>query len=112
MASAGAILGMVILYAIGYVYICLSMMVIANKTNTPNAWLAWIPIIQVILMIQIARKPIWWIVLLLIPVVNFVIGVIVWMGIAEQRRKPSWVGVLVIVPVVNFFIPGYLAFSK
>ncbi|HUL16236.1 MAG TPA: DUF5684 domain-containing protein [Terriglobales bacterium] len=95
----------------GYVYFSLALQTIANKTNTENAWLAWIPIANIILMLNIARKPIWWIILLLIPLVNIVIAILVWMGIAEARNKPSWWGVLMIVPVLNLIVPGYLAWS-
>jgi len=62
-------------------------------------------------MLNIAKKPLWWILLLFIPLVNFVIGVIVWMGVAEARGKPNWWGILMIVPVANFIVPGYLAWS-
>ena len=94
-----------------YVYTALALSTIAEKTNTENGWLAWIPIANVILMLSIARKPIWWIVLCLIPLVNIVILIMVWMGIAEARNKPSWWGVLMLVPVVSLIVPGYLAWS-
>lgn len=94
-----------------YIYVALALQTIANKTNTENAWLAWIPIVNIVLMLMIAKKPIWWIILCLIPLVNIVILVLVWMGIAEARNKPSWWGVLMIVPVVSLIVPGYLAWS-
>jgi hypothetical protein len=95
-----------------YVYFAICLMKIAKKTNTPNGWFAWIPILNAILMIQIAKKPIWWIILLFIPIVNIVISIILWMAIAEAVGKPNWLGILIIVPIANFIIPGYLAFSK
>jgi Family of unknown function (DUF5684) len=94
-----------------YIYVALALQTIANKTNTENAWLAWIPIVNVILMCNIARKPVWWIILCLIPLVNIVIFIILWMGIAEARNKPSWWGILLIVPLVGIIVPGYLAWS-
>ena len=94
-----------------YVYMGLSLQVIAKKTNTENPWLAWIPIANIILMLNIAKKPLWWIILMLIPLVNIVIAIIVWMAIAEARGKPNWWGILVIVPFVGIIVPGYLAFS-
>ena len=95
----------------GYIYFALALQTIAKKTNTENGWLAWIPIANIILMLNIARKPIWWIILFLIPLVNIVMAILVWMGIAEARNKPSWWGVLMIVPLVNLIVPGYLAWS-
>jgi len=94
-----------------YVYHALALQTIATKTNTENGWFAWIPIINVILMLNIAKKPVWWIILCLIPLVNIVIFIIVWMGIAEARNKPNWWGILLIVPVANLIVPGYLAWS-
>jgi hypothetical protein len=94
-----------------YVYHALALQTIATKTNTENPWFAWIPILNIILMLNIAKKPIWWIILCLIPLVNIVVIIIVWMGIAEARNKPNWWGILLIVPGANLIVPGYLAWS-
>lgn len=104
---------MVYLVFIGvlYVYLALTLQTIARKTNTENGWLAWIPIVNVVLMCNIAKKPVWWIILCLIPLVNLVIFIILWMGIAEARNKPGWWGILLIVPIVGIIVPGYLAWS-
>jgi hypothetical protein len=114
--TAAAALGgfMLVLLIIGlafYVYMALALQTIAKKTNTENAWLAWVPIINIILMLNIAQKPLWWIILCLIPIVNIIVIVIVWMAIAEARGKPSWWGILFIVPVVQVIVPGYLAWA-
>jgi hypothetical protein len=95
-----------------YVYVSLSLMKIAQKLGVENAWLAWIPIINLWILVQCAGKEWWWILLLFIPLVNIVVQVIIWMAIAERRGKPSWIGILIIVPLANIFVPGYLAFSK
>lgn len=109
--GAGILMFFLLFAAAGYVYMALALQTIANKTHTENSWLAWIPIANIILMLNIAKKPIWWIVLFLIPVVNIVFIIIVWMGVAEARGKPSWWGVLFIVPVANLVVPGVLAWS-
>ena len=101
----------VLLFVVFYVYMALALSTIAKKTNTENAWLAWIPIINIILMLNIAKKPVWWIILCFIPLVNIVIMIIVWMAIAEARGKPNWWGILMIVPFVNLIVPGYLAWA-
>lgn len=110
--AAGVILAVYLLFVIGiYVYFALALQTIAAKTNTANGWFAWIPILNVILMLAIAQKPIWWIILLIIPLVNIIISIIVWMDIAAARNKPSWLGVLMIVPFVNLVIPAILAWT-
>ncbi len=110
-ALAGFMMFFLILFIAMYVYVALALQTIAQKTNTPNAWWAWIPIIQVILMLNIAKKPVWWIILCFIPLVNFIVFVIVWMAIAEARNKPSWWGIMMIIPVMNLIAPGYIAWA-
>lgn len=108
----GALMAFFLVFSgVMYVYTAVTLYAIAKKVNAENPWLAWIPIANVVLMLNIAKKPVWWIILCLIPLVNLVVFVIVWMGIAEARKKPSWWGVLIIVPVVNLIVPGYLAWS-
>jgi len=95
-----------------YVYFALALYTIANKTHTENAWMAWVPIIHIILMVNIAKKPIWWaIVMIFVPLVNVVFLILVWMAIAEVRGKPSWWGIMTIVPLMNLITPGYLAWA-
>ena len=109
--AAGTAVFFLLVGLAAYVYTALAVKTIAEKTNTENPWLAWIPIANLILLLNIARKPIWWIVLCLVPLVNIIIFVMVWMAVAEARSKPSWVGVLMIVPFVGAIVPGYLAWA-
>ena len=95
-----------------YVYYSLVLHIIAKKAHTPKGWLAWLPVINLYLTCKIARRPGWWFWLLLIPPINIVISVIVWVGISKVRNKAGWLGVLMLLPVVNLIIPGYLAFSR
>jgi len=97
--------------AAAYVYFAICIQTIAKKTNTPDTWMAWVPIAQAILLLNIAHKPVWWIVLLLVPLVNIVVAVIVWMEVAKARGKPEWWGIMMIVPVANLIAPAYLAFT-
>ncbi|MEZ5163256.1 MAG: DUF5684 domain-containing protein [Fimbriimonadaceae bacterium] len=75
------------------------------------AWMGFVPILNVVAMVKLANKPMWWVILCFIPCVNIVAGIIIWMAIAERRGKPSWMGLLMLVPCVNFIIPFYLAFA-
>jgi hypothetical protein len=111
-ALGGAMLLVIFAFAAAfYVYLALALQTIANKTNTPNSWMAWIPIANSFLALMIAKKPLWWFLLMLLPFVNIVIWVLVWMAIAEARAKPNWWGIMVIVPVMNLIMPGYLAWA-
>lgn len=74
--------------------------------------MAFIPVANMVLLAQMAKKPIWWIVLMLIPIVNIAIFIIVWMAIAERMGKPSWWGVMItLVPIANIIFFLMLTFA-
>ncbi len=52
------------------------------KAGQPG-WLAIVPILNVLGMLKIAKRPLWWIVLLLIPIVNVVVLVILMSDISK-----------------------------
>ena len=88
-----------------------SLQTLAKKTETPNGWFGWFPLLNVILMIQIAQKPWWWLLLLMIPLVNIVVAAMLFMGMAYQVNKPKWLGVVSLIPVVGWFVLPYMAFT-
>lgn len=94
-----------------WVIFSIPLYAIGKKCGEENAWFAFIPILNLVLMVNIAGQDTWWVILFFIPIINIVIHIIVWMGIAEACDKPSWVGVLMLVPCVNWIVPWYLAFA-
>lgn len=94
-----------------YAYFAYSLQTIAEKTKTKDTWLAWIPIANLYLMAKIAKKPGWWIILFLIPIVGTIFMAIIWWEIAKTRNKPGWVGLLIVIPFVGLIPPGLLAFT-
>ncbi len=63
-----------------------AMWKVFEKAGKPG-WAAIIPIYNAIVIIQIARKPTWWFLLYLIPLVNIVIAVIVMHNVARNFGK-------------------------
>jgi uncharacterized membrane protein YoaK (UPF0700 family) len=57
-----------------------------TKAGRPG-WAAIIPIYNVIVMLDIAGKPLWWIVLFFIPIANFVVAVLTLVAFAEKYGK-------------------------
>jgi hypothetical protein len=92
-----------------YVYFAVTLMIIARKTKTPGAGMAWIPVLNLYLMCQIGRRPAWWMLLCFVPLINLFTLAMIWMSIAEMCGKPVWTGALVIIPFVGLIIPAYLA---
>lgn len=95
-----------------YIFFSLCMYLIAKKLNVAEAWAAWIPILQVWPFLSSAGKPCWWVIFLLIPFVNAIVGVYLWMCIAENLGRNKWLGLLMLLPIVNFVLMGVLAFTK
>lgn len=108
----GLLLAYLVFMVLIYVYTSLCLQAIAKKLGSKNGWWAWIPILNVLLMFELAGKPLWWFLLLFIPLVNIVIAVIAWMEIAKRRGKSAAYGILMLLPLINFICMGILAFSN
>jgi hypothetical protein len=63
---------------VGYVCLAIGLFYSAKKANTKNPWVAFIPLVQIVVLLQLIDKSGWAIFLLLIPVVNWIL-VIIWM---------------------------------
>jgi hypothetical protein len=109
---AGFMMVAMIIGVVFYIYFSLCFFLMARKLDVAVPWLAFIPIAQTYTFVAVGGKPWWWILLLLVPIVNFFVGIYIWMCIAENMGKSKWLGLLVLVPILNLVLPGYLAFSK
>jgi hypothetical protein len=109
--GAGAGLFSLLIFVAIYAYIAVCLQKMAEKTNTGDTWWAWVPILNILLMLKIGRKPLWWIILLLIPLVNIIIGILVWVEICKALNKSPLLVIGLLIPLVNFVVMGYLAFS-
>jgi len=96
---------------IGYLWMALCMHLIANRTGTPNGWLAWIPIFNIYLFCKVAGHSGWWIFITLVPLINIIVYLIFWGDICGRQNRPNWLGILMIIPFISWIIPGVLAFS-
>jgi hypothetical protein len=56
------------------------------KAGKPG-WGAIVPIYNVILLLEIAGRPLWWFLLFFIPLVNLVVGIVVAIDIAKKFGK-------------------------
>ncbi|HVT11766.1 MAG TPA: DUF5684 domain-containing protein [Fimbriimonadaceae bacterium] len=101
---------LIVLVAI-YLLLAYPLYAMGRKVDSNNAWFAFVPILNVFLMLEIAGKEAWWFILFLIPCVGFIFYIITWMGIAEAMDKPGWLGALMIVPILNVIMPFYFAFG-
>jgi hypothetical protein len=83
-----------------------------NAGQKENAWWAFVPIVNIFLMLKAAGKPMWWFLLCLVPLVNIVILGMIWWKISEKCGQPGFWGILMMVPFINIVALLVLAFSS
>ena len=79
-----------------------------TKAGKPG-WAIFIPIYNVIVMLQIAGRPMWWLLLMLIPVVNLVVVLVLALDIAKAFGKGAGFGFR--LPFFGFVFYPILGFS-
>lgn len=107
LAAFGA--GFMIFMLLLIVYSILCNWIIFTKAGKPG-WAAIIPIYNIIVELEIVGKPIWWIILLLIPIVNIVVAIIVLhqLSLSFGQGVGFTLGLIFLSPI---FI-GIMAFSS
>jgi hypothetical protein len=88
---------------IGYICLAIGLYFSAKKANTKNPWVAFIPIVQIVVLLQIIDKSGWAIFLLLIPVVNWILC-IVWM-VKYFKAFDAGSGFVAVAIITTILIP-------
>ncbi len=81
---------------------------IFEKAGQPG-WAAIIPIYNVYIMIKIAKRPGWWLLLMFIPLINIIIGIIVLIDFAKNFGKDT--GFAIGLLLLGFIFFPILAFD-
>ena len=77
------------------------------KAGKPG-WGIIIPIYNIILMLEIAGRPIWWVILFFIPVANIIVAILVNIDIAKKFGKDVGFGIglaflgFIFMPILGF----------
>ena len=90
--GAGIGLFAVALYLGVIVLLIASFWRIFTKAGHPG-WASLIPFYNAYVLCKVAGKPGWWLLLMLIPLVNIVIFLLVSLGVAEQVGKGAGFGI-------------------
>ena len=78
-----------------------------SKAGQPG-WACIVPIYNLVVMLNIAGKPIWWILLLFIPIVGLIVNILVIIAFAEAFGKGVGFALgLVFLPFIFFPILGF-----
>ena len=80
---------------------------IFTKAGKPG-WATLVPIYNFIVMLQIARRPMWWLILMFIPIVNFFVVLVVTLDIAKAFGRGTGFGLgMVFLGPIFFPILGF-----
>jgi len=108
---------LIIIYIAIVLFLIVSMWKVFEKAGQPG-WGVLIPIYNIYLLLQIAGRPGWWLILYLIPFVNFVIAIIVSIDIAKNFGKETGFGLglaflgIIFYPILAFGSAQYQGASQ
>lgn len=108
-AAAGAPFAMItsLLMLVVVLAMIISMWKVFEKAGKPG-WGVIIPIYNGILALEIAGRPIWWIILFFIPVISIIPAFIIPLGIAKKFGKGAGFGIgLIFLPFIFYPILGF-----
>lgn len=110
-AGAGAIAGIIMsffwLILLVALFLVVCHWIIYSKAGKPG-WAAIIPIYNYIVLLEVVGKPLWWIILLLIPFVNIVAAIIVLNELSKCFGKGVGFTIgLIFLPIIFFPILAF-----
>ncbi len=106
-------LGMTIVELAILVVMAVAMWRLFTKAGKPG-WAALIPIYNVVVLLEVVQRPIWWIVLMLIPIVNLVIAIVLCFDIAKVFGRGAGFGIgilflsVIFLPILAFGSSKYV----
>ena len=97
----------IIVWLVVAVLMIAAMWKVFTKAGQPG-WASLIPIYNVYVLCKIAGRPGWWVILMLIPLVNFIIAIILCIDIAKSFGKGAGFGIgLLLLGIIFWPILGF-----
>ncbi len=107
-AAAAGVAGIILLIELAIaIVVIVALWKVFVKAGKPG-WAAIIPIYNIIVLLEIIGKPIWWIILFLIPCVNVIVSILVSLEVAKCFGRSAGFGVgLAFLPFIFYPILGF-----
>ncbi len=84
-----------------------SMWKVFTKAGKPG-WAAIVPFYNIIVLLEIVGRPWWWLLLMFVPLLNFVIAIIVYIDLAKSFGKGAGFAIgLLLLPFIFFPILAF-----
>ena len=110
--GGGFLAGLLFFYLIVYIFYGYCFGRVLQKAGQP-LWAGFVPIYNIYLALKIVGRPGWWVLLLLIPFVNFVVGIIVYIDVARSFGKGPGYGLalfflgFIFIPILGLGSAAY-----
>jgi hypothetical protein len=101
------LLPFVLMAVIGLFYVYVGWRIFEKAGHA--GWKSIVPVYNVIVLLDIVGRPLWWIVLTLIPVVNVVILAVLYVDLAKSFGKSTGFGIGLLL--LGFIFAPMLAFN-
>jgi len=96
-----------LVFLVAFVIVAAGMWKVFEKAGEPG-WAALVPIYNLVVLVKIAGKEMWWVVLMLLPCINFVAAVMICLDVARKFGKDTLYGVgLAFLPFIFFPMLGF-----
>ena len=95
-----------VIFVVATLVIGYPIYVLGQRANHASPWFAFIPILNLIILVQLADLEMFWVLLCFIPFVGFY----PWYKIAEKQGKNGLVVLGFLIPCVGFLTPYYIVF--
>lgn len=106
MDNVAGLIGLILYLAI-IVAVIAGLWKVFTKAGQPG-WACIVPIYNIVVLLKIVDKPIWWIILFFVPIVSLVIGIIVFVELAKKFGKGTGFGIglaflgFIFIPILGF----------
>lgn len=76
------------------------------KAGQPG-WASLVPVYNIVVLLQIVGRPVWWVVLFFVPFVNFVMMLLVMIDLAKSFGQGAGMVVLMLLGGIGFLALGF-----
>lgn len=73
------------------------------KKANKKAWEAFVPVYNGIVLMKIINRPVWWVILLFLPVVNIIMFIVIWVETARSFGKNTYIDTFLAVVSLGFY---------
>jgi uncharacterized protein DUF5684 len=90
--DGGSATVLIVFWVVYAIFVFASLWRVFTKAGQPG-WAAIVPIYNFIVLLKIVGRPLWWILLFLVPIVNIIVLFVIYIDLAKSFGKSAGFGV-------------------